>query len=144
MAIHDKRMPNPQRTKPKIPNSTHTVQTDEKEAQIICKQCYIQVITYPITAAFIDPINIKEAQDKVTSQFLCSMGYSHSFPHAVLFVPTKIGGLRLCHIRCKQEVQKILFLLKHCQTQSTQSQILNILIDSYMLANVTQLAAICL
>jgi len=63
------------------------------EAQVIYKQCYLPMVTYPLPATNMPPSKIYDSQCSVTSLFLTRMGYPRHLPRCVVYAPETIGGL---------------------------------------------------
>jgi len=103
------------------------------KAKTIYQQCYIPALVYPLTATSMDPTKIQETQDQVTTLFLCNMGYSRLFPRSVAFAPENIGGIGLRHIGYEQDIQKIIFLLKHGRAKTHHWPVLQSLLETYQL-----------
>ncbi len=103
------------------------------KAKTIYKQCYIPALVYPLPATSMEPTKIQEMQDHVTALFLSKMGYSRLFPRSVAFASAQIRGIGLRHIGYEQDVQKVIFILKHGRAQTHHWPTIQCLLETYQL-----------
>jgi len=67
------------------------------------------------------------------AQFLNKMSYPVTFPRAVVYAPSKVGGLSFHHLGHEQGVQHILQLLKQLRANMLNGQLYSALIDMYQI-----------
>jgi len=104
-----------------------------QEAEIIYKQCYLPIVSYPLPATNIPPELLHCHQTKATTAFLAKMGYHHTMPRAVVYAPKEIGGLGFRHLSYEQGVPQTLQTIKHLQGNSTNGSLFLLAINTYQL-----------
>jgi len=53
---------------------------------------------YQLPALAIPPDKLHDAQSSTTTAFLSKMGYTCTFPQAVIYAPKTHGGFGFCHL----------------------------------------------
>jgi len=103
------------------------------EAGIVYKQCYLPMVSYPLPATNIPPDLLHWHQAKATTVFLAKMGYQWTMPQVVVYAPKSLGGLRFRHLGFEQGVQQSLQMIKHLRAKMTNSNLFNLVINTYQL-----------
>jgi len=61
------------------------------------------------------------------------MGYHCNLPRTMVFAPQMIGGMGMCNLRHKMEVQQILIMLCHMHSGTPLGRTMEVLIHQYQL-----------
>jgi len=105
----------------------------KQEAQVIYKQCYLLMVTYPLPATNMPPSKIYDTQCSVTSLFLTRMGYPRHLPRCIVYAPETVGGLGMRHLGYEQGMQQTLQLLRHLRANTTNGKLYSFTIDQYQI-----------
>lgn len=79
---------------------------------------YIPSISYSLVTTNLSPKLMADIQSKAMLAFLPAMGYERTFPRAVVFGPSKFGGLNLCRLYTETCIAKVGTVLSHIRRQS--------------------------
>ncbi len=89
---------------------------NRQEAGVLYRSCFLPVLTYPLPATWLPDAFFTRVHQLSTSIILNKMGYHRNLLQTMVFAPWMIGGVGMCDLCHKMEVQQILILLHHMCT----------------------------
>ena len=85
---------------------------------IFCKS-----VCYPLAVSRLSRKQVDQIQGPITPAILNRLGYVRCLPHALVFGPTKYGGLGIPHLSTAKFASQIQLVIRHLRTEGQPGQL---------------------
>ena len=97
---------------------------NRKEAYVAYRACWAPAIGYSLGTTTLSQKQLEAIQTSATGSFLSKMGFNRHFLRSVVFGPSELGGIALCHIPTEQGIHQILYILEHVYNTTIAGQLI--------------------